>query len=247
MFWKEKPLSYDICIPQRKKPAEEMTHREMEAFFQWSMSVLPERIEYLSSRVCENLHLPRERLTLSEESLIPLWEWFLSTAEIEDSPETALQWFWEHDTHPEPFRRILLEQRRRQFSLETEYILQDIGRYWGEVFVKTVPGITWTYYEKPKSDFFVNKPVLQGFADFNYDPPFRMFFEPVHMAHVQAARLMDNSQKPEDLLRVYKLWREKSIQLHHYAPGQPLDQGYIRSVRGEPDPPKKRRKDNAEV
>lgn len=233
VFWQQKPFQYEVCVPPLKKPFDELTHRETEAYFQWHLSALEERIEYLSSRVCSKLSIPRSQMDLSAESLIPLWEWFLMTVEIEETPEEALQHFWDHDEHPEPFRAELLSRRRKQYTLETELIFFDVGKYFGEVFIKTLPGISWTYYEKPKTDFFVNMPVLQGFADFSCDPPFRMFFEPVHMAHVQASHIWKNTQRKDDLFRIYSLWSKKAIGLHDCPPGQQFNAGYIKAVRGD--------------
>ena len=231
MYWQEKPFTYEVCVPPLSKPVEKLTHRETEAYFLWHLSVLEERIDYLSSQVCNKLSIPRSRMDLSAESLIPLWEWFLSALEVEETPKEALQEFWEKDKHPEPFRTERLNKRRKQFTLETECILFDVGKYLGEVFTKTVPGISWTYYEKPKSDFFVNMTVIQGFADFDFDPPFRMYFEPVHMAHVQAANIWDNTQKKDDLYRLYGLWSKKAIQLHSCSTEQTFNLGSIKSVR----------------
>ena len=42
---------------------------------------------------------------------------------------------------------------KRQLTLETEYIIRDIGMYLGETFRKNLPCIFWTYYTKPTRDF----------------------------------------------------------------------------------------------
>ncbi len=231
MSWQKKPFQYEVCVPPLKKPVEKLTHLETEAYFRWHLSVLEERIDYLSSQVCGKLSIPRNRMDLSAESLIPLWEWFLLTMEIENIPDDVPQMFGEQVKHTSAFHTGVFKKERKQYSLETELIFFDVGRYLGEVFIKTLPGISWTYYEKPKSDFFVNMPVLQGFADFDFDPPFRMFFEPVHMAHVQAANIWNNTQKKDDLFQLYHMWSKKAILLHDYPPENPLSMGYIKSVR----------------
>ncbi len=50
---------------------------------------------------------------------------------------------------------------KRRFSLITAYIMRDIGMHLGEVFVKNYSNISWGFYTKPKSDFFVNQPVFE--------------------------------------------------------------------------------------
>ena len=207
MFWHKKALNYKFCIPPLNKPFHKLSHKETESFFQWHLSHLHERIDYLSSVVSCQLKIPREELDLSPHSLILVWSWFLSVAEIERTPTARLiELEKQYSAHSEQFKRYLLDQSSDQFSLETEFILKDIGMYLGEVFVKNEPNIYWSYYEKPKSDFFVNMPVLLGFEDSKYIPPFKMEFEPVHMAKVQAANIWDGSQKKEDLYNLYTLW-----------------------------------------
>ena len=210
MFWHEKPFTYPVCIPPNRKPFFEMTHEEAEAFFQWHQSILGERIDCLSSVAARELGISKDLLDLSPESLTPLWRWFLSILEIEDTPQESLDYFWEHDEHPEPFRAELLKQRKKQYTLQTELIMMDVAKYLGEVFVKSLPGIYWTYFEKPENDFFVKTPGLQGFADARFTPPFQMFFEPEHMTRVQAAHIWKGTQKEDDLFDLYHLWKKNN-------------------------------------
>ena len=83
--------------------------------------------------------------------------------------------------------------------------------YLGEVFTANEPKIYWSYYEEPNSDIFANMPVLSGFEDPRFTPPFKMYFEPIHMAHVQAVHLWDHTQEEEDLYNVYRLWADSFI------------------------------------
>jgi hypothetical protein len=76
----------------------------------------------------------------------------------------------------------------------------------GQVFVYNNSKIHWSYYEKPKTDFFVNIPLLLGFEDSNFTPPFPVEFEPIHMVGVQAAKIWGKTQKSEDLFHLYQQW-----------------------------------------
>lgn len=67
----------------------------------------------------------------------------------------------------------------------------------------------WTYYTKPRRDFFVNHPLLKGFVDRTFGHPFEAVFEPIHMAHVQAAKILSKKSTDADLLNIYKIWAEK--------------------------------------
>ena len=151
MYWEQKPLSYEICIPPLKKPFSRLTHQETEEYFQWHLSHLSERISYLSSVVSNSLAIHQSELDLSPGSLLPLWSWFLAVAELEPTPMARLMELdQQYHTHLEQIRAYLLDQSQDQFSLETEFILRDVGMYLGQVFTKNEPGIYWSYYEKPQ-------------------------------------------------------------------------------------------------
>ena len=78
--------------------------------------------------------------------------------------------------------------------------------YLGEMFVNNHSQIYWTYYTQPNTDFFVNQPLLQGFEDKEFNPPYKMEFEPIHMVGVIAANMFDDTQRVEDLLDLYSQW-----------------------------------------
>lgn len=182
MSWKKQPLTYNICIPPLKKSPYDFTNYEAKQYFNWYLQVLPERIEYLISVCVAESGYSKEQLNLSPESLKLLWKWFLSAAKIEDM------------------------QGIKQFTLQTEYIMRDIGMYLGETIVESLSGLAWGYYEEPKSDFFVNRPVLIGFLDKQFTPPFPAAFEPIHMVRVQAAKIFKSQAQESDLYSLYRKW-----------------------------------------
>jgi hypothetical protein len=133
----------------------------------------------------------------------------LEVAETERTPIRQLNRIKEENKDfPSSFSDYLVNESKEQFSLQTEYIIRDIGMYMGQVFVHNNPRIHWGYYEKPKTDFFVNQPLLLGFEDSNFTPPFKCAFEPIHMVGVQAANIWENTQKNEDLLLLYQRWEQ---------------------------------------
>ena len=193
-MWQIKPLTYDVCIPPLKSNLYEMTDEEAQACFDWYMSVLPERIKYVSETAAHKLGCSVETFDLTPESLIPLWEWFLSVAEKEPA---SIQ----HEVIRSDY----------QLSLQTEYILRDIGMYLGEAFVKNHSSLHWGIKKKPKNSFFYNHTVVQGFVEYNKatNKPFYPVFEPIHMARVQGVGIFDNRAGKEDLYQVYRKWEEK--------------------------------------
>ena len=191
MHWKPERLTYNICIPPLQgKNICDCSHEEAEAYFAWYMEVIPKRLSYLSETCSAQMHCDRSALDLSPESLRLLWRWFLLVAKTETISPTA-------DSRP-----------RKQLTLQTEYILRDIGMYLGEVFCLNHESLFWSFYEEPKSDFFVNQAVIMGFEDRSFTPPIKMVFEPIHMAGVQAVKVLHAQRNENDLLYLYRHWEK---------------------------------------
>ena len=193
MIWNPERLTYDICIPPLTKNFCELTHEETKAYFSWYMTAIPQRIDYLSTTCAGQLKCDRSELDLSPKSLQILWRWFMQVAKTEAAPQDA-------GSRP-----------GKQLTLQTEYILRDIGMYLGETFVANHKSLHWGYYEAPKSDVFVNRPVIIGFEDRSYTPPFKAAFEPIHMARVQALRSIQKPMEENDLIGLYQKWEQYCI------------------------------------
>ncbi len=188
LHWRMRKLNYDILIPPLDKPLDTLNEQETAIYFAWYMEQVPQRVAYLSQVCAAELGLPTEKMDCSPESLLILWKWFRKRARTERIPNG------------------------RQLTLETEYILRDIGMYLGQTLRKNIEGIYWTYYTKPKSDFFVNTPLLKGFVDMSAGKPFHAAFEPVHMARVQACKILKHKSKDDDLLNLYHIWDRMQTQ-----------------------------------
>lgn len=205
----KKNYKYDILIPHLdfELDFDKMTPEQTKEYFNWFLQQIPSRIKYLSFKCAEYLSLPQDKLNLSPESLILVWRWFLEVAQVGKTPKRELKRL-KHalSTFPKSFRQYVVKDCSEALTIGTEYILRDIGMYIGEVFNTHYHHIKWGYYSKPKSDIFVNKPVLLGFKDTSFDPPFELVFEPIHMVGVQAANLFDKSQNEYDLLTLYEKW-----------------------------------------
>lgn len=202
MYWKKKKLDYDILIPPLYKPFDSLSLDETETFFKWHQSHIPMRIEYLAQRSgCA--------LDYSFESLIPLWSWFLTHAQVEPVTYPTKRKLRMHlNNHHKQHIDYVTSQENSQLSLQTLYIIRDIGMYVGEIFIRCSSKINWSFHTDTEQDSFANIPLLTGFEDSDFSPPFHMQFEPTHMIEVVAANLFDNTHKPEDLYRLCIQWRK---------------------------------------
>ena len=199
MHWHFRKLNYDILVPKLDKSIFQLNEKEAADYFAWFMERVPERVAYVSKVCAKELHIPEEKMDCSPESLVLLWKWFRRRARTEKVPRPKEE--KQSKSFPDS-----VWKNDRQLTLETEYILRDIGMYFGETFRKNNSSIYWTYYTKPKRDFFVNHPLLKGFVDRSYGKPFEACFEPIHMAGVQASRILKKDSQDTDLLRIYNIW-----------------------------------------
>lgn len=200
MHWRVKKLNYDILVPKLSKHIYELNESEAAAYFEWYTNSIPERVEYISKVCAMESGISKEKMSLTPESLIILWKWFRKRAKIESIII---------EKGEDPIKKPGTGMKKRQLTLETEYIVRDIGMYLGETFRKNNKRIYWTYYTKPRRDFFVNYPLLKGFIDRTFGQPFEASFEPVHMVGVQAAKIIDRTAKDQDLVNLYNLWIQK--------------------------------------
>ena len=201
MYSCKKKLDYDILIPPFDKPFKEFTPEEAESCFLWYKGQLKPRIDYLRN-------YSGVELDYSVNSLVKIWSWFLKIAVIEKTPKAKVEEVRKQlKDQPKEITERILNERSRQFSLETEYIIRDIAMYFGEVYVKNNPSISWGYHTDIKADSFANMPLLTGFEDRDFTPPFKAHFEPVFMVHGVACNLFDKDWANEDLLLLYNKWQ----------------------------------------
>ncbi len=175
---------YEPLLLPIEKPMRKFSKSEAQHFFNWYISNIPERIRYLARHCGLPEYVDSASYDWNTSSLIKIWKWFLRYADVEQDPITGTQ----------------------GLSVMTHYVIRDIGMYIGEMFVNVYPQLSWGFYTKPKSDVFVNEPVLFGFVDRSYVPPFQMPFEPINMVCVKALNILDKSQSVSDLYDLFQHW-----------------------------------------
>ena len=72
------------------KPFIKLTPEEAKEYFDWFIMHVDERSEYLKQKVAENLRLDTNKIDFSLDSLIYIWRWFLSVAELNKTPKVIL-------------------------------------------------------------------------------------------------------------------------------------------------------------
>ncbi len=194
----KRDFRYDYLVSPRGFDYQSMTKDEAKEHFEWFLKNAENRVEYLK-RFCKDSCL----LDYSYESLVPLWELFLNRSHIEKIPKRKLK---ELKAQYEAFGDDFAATH--QLSVSTEYLIRDIGIYLAEIFKRTSDDIYWRLADKPKTYFFVNRPMLAGFVDENYDPTYQCEMDPIHMVRIQALKVIDKTASKRDLYDLAMKWRK---------------------------------------
>lgn len=75
--------NYLSLVPPPNKPFADMSEEEAQDYFDWFISHIDERADYLRSTVSNRLGIPIENLDYSLGSMKPIWKWFLQVAEVD--------------------------------------------------------------------------------------------------------------------------------------------------------------------
>lgn len=205
----KKVAEYEPLLMPINKPFQEMTKKEADAYYEWFLSKIDERSEYLREVISKSLHIQREQLDFTLDSTVLIWKWFLGVAELTKTPQGVLDNLRKGLLgQQQSFIDHMVEQSRVELSVCTEYILRDIGMYLGKMFVSNYENLSWTIRYKPKSYIYVNMPLVVGFIDDKpeYPKPFHPVLEPIDLARTPAMNIFDGTQKENDLYERCREW-----------------------------------------
>lgn len=205
----ENQKKYIPLIIPVDKPFEELNKAEAKVYFDWFISHVDERSEYIRQKVSEGLNIPIGSLDFSIESLIFIWRWFLKIAELKRTPKAVLNDIRKElkaNGEPKEFIEDMVREHSIELNVFSRYVIRDIGMYVGKMFVTNFQTLRWDYHTDTKKDSFANMPQIFGFVDLNYNPPFEEQFEPIHYTEMQASNLFDNSQNENDLYNMCMRW-----------------------------------------
>lgn len=197
-----------LLIPINK-PFEKLSKTEAKTYFDWFISHVDERSEYIRQKVSEGLNMPIGALDFSIESLIFIWRWFLKIAELKRTPKAVLKDIRKElkaNGEPKEIIEDIVREHSVELSVFSRYVIRDIGMYVGKMFVTNFQTLRWDYHTDTKKDSFANMPQIFGFVNLNYNPPFEEQFEPILRIEMEASNLFDNSQNENDLYNMCMRW-----------------------------------------
>ena len=136
----------------------ELTPKQAKEYFKWYMEEIPHRLTLLWNYIYQDC--PEiKAFDFSPEQLIPIWEWYeskikqvlMTDKEIEDEVKQFPEWLESH-----------IRKNTKKFTDETLSLALDISIYLGEVVIRHYPHLRWDYRIRPKRDFSVYRPVIDG-------------------------------------------------------------------------------------
>jgi len=160
-------VEYELLAPPFGLGYNSMTDVQAKENFEWFVSKIPERVEYLRNRCAQDLKVSVDRLNFTPESLILIWQWFLKATKVERSKEYYVNESGQKvEKHWSSVRKVLGLTKDNELYIATRLIIYDIAMYLGEVFKAAYPNdIKWGYYTKPRIDIDARKPLLYGFYE----------------------------------------------------------------------------------
>lgn len=182
----------------------ELTPKQAKEYFLWYMNEIPNRIALLWEYMKQE-HPETEPFDYSPESLISLWEWY--ETKIEQVPMTAKEIEARVKIFPQHLESEI-RKNKNKFTDETLSLALDISIYLGEVVVKNHPHLRWNYRTRPKREFSVYRPVIDGLND-------KMTFESSQVLFV----LMLESTKEQNKNRLYNLYHHWENE--YFIPSKP--------------------------
>ena len=173
-------IHYQYMMPPFFKPYHEMTANEAKQYFEYYISQIPNRINYLQNFLESNANKLIE-LDFTKKSLVEFWDWY---------------------------ENLLVEQKETNYTegtpLNLSYdvlgISSDFAMYFGETFVRNHSSIYWGYKKKPKSNFYLNWPSLLGFQK-------NLVHCPENSISILVSRSLEKKDK-NATLKLYSTWEE---------------------------------------
>lgn len=186
-----------LIVPFEVVPFEIMTKRESQIYFEWFISEIPTRIATLNSFYVKTTGTSGDKLDLSQESLIELWNWFIPKISVVKKTEEELE--NEVSMAPDWLRDELIKKNQK-FSDETSSIIIDLGIYFGTVFLTSNVNLKWGVIHKPKSYVYVNQPVITGFRNSELNP--------ISIVYNSSLKQLRNTGNEKQLFDVFNTWKE---------------------------------------
>ncbi len=184
-------MPYTTIQPPFTLEMTEMSRQELRAYFEWFMSVMPERIEELHKAVNESPEFERWSADGSPSSLDSLGRWFAGQVESRDRTQEEMDEIRSHLTFP-------IDVPTKDLTNRTFSLAMDIGMYFAHVMRKNHHSLEWQQPFGSKRFADYGQPVLAGFGV--------VALNPVRVTTVIARGLVHGTDQGDALRKLYNTW-----------------------------------------
>lgn len=191
-------MSYQIIQPPFTLDFPNMTKKDLRAYKNWFIEIIPQRIEILTDAIHATVALEDWKPDFSPQSLYVLEEWFPTQVGSRRTTE-------EEKAAYVP-GKIITVPPEWDLTSKTYSLCIDIGMYLSQVFLKAYPRLKWAQPIGSKNHIDYGQPVLIGFGK-------HINFNPVRMLTVQAYKLVPARNATYGIRNLYDIWSQNiSIQ-----------------------------------
>lgn len=197
---------YSPLLPLFKKPIFELTKAEAKEHFEWYKAHINSRSEYIREKVSGGLRISINDIDYTFDSLLPIWTWFLTIAEIRNVPMDVLAMLRQAlGEKKAAFAADFFPDYAKELSIFNQYVMRDIAMYVAKMFVAQHPSLVWSYSRKRTAEMHI--PVLGDFVSIHEGrQPFHYGLDPNHVVQVAARNVLDGTQSASDLYNICKQW-----------------------------------------
>jgi hypothetical protein len=183
-------MDYHLIQPPFTLNFAEMSRHDRDAYFQWFMGIMPERIGELQRAINATPGFEAWRPDCSPVALTRFAEWFSMQVETRRRTTDELASF-ANNIVPAPD----WELTNRTFS-----IAMDAGMYFGTTLQQEYPHLCWEHSTKSKRDADYGQAILTGFG--------RVPLNSVRIMVMLAYGIAAGKRGPERLLKLWDYWSQ---------------------------------------
>lgn len=158
---------YEIISPPFSLDFKNMSKKELQGYYEWYISIIPERLDILTNTVKSTNGHEDWIPDFTPESLDELGQFFFENVETRKKTKKEIKNIY--NNAPDWFKNVEVddwELSDRTFSLAI-----DIGIYLSQVFIKNHSELSWKHVLKGRKDYIsYGQPVLNGFGSDEFDP-----------------------------------------------------------------------------
>lgn len=186
-------MTYHLIQPPFSLRFQEMSRRELKAYYEWFLGVIAARLIELAHAVSDSPGFDGWELNYTPASLELLGEWFASQVAQRQRTPGEMEDIRNRLTFP-------IEIPDRQLTNRTFSLAVDVGIYLSQVFLRNHPSLSWKHDLENKKFADYGQPVLVGFA---------VPLNPVAVSLVLAYGLASNRQTGKRLRELYDSWSQQ--------------------------------------